>query len=57
MAGEIRRKLSELVRGTAAVVVITGFLTVLAATVSVGSLLRDDDDRRSRSHQLLPPQS
>jgi hypothetical protein len=42
--------IGEFARGAAALVVVFGFLSAMALTVSVGGLLWDDDSKRSRSN-------
>jgi hypothetical protein len=49
MIGKIRKEIGEFLRSTAALVMVLGFLSALALTVTVGSLLRDDDDKKNRT--------
>lgn len=53
MAHEIPSKIWRLVRGAAALVTVFGFLAAVAVTVTVGSILQDDEDSR-KSRSSLP---
>jgi hypothetical protein len=50
MIHKIGTKIWELVRSATALVAVFGFLATLAVTITIGSMINDDDHgRRSRS--------
>jgi hypothetical protein len=50
MIRKIRQDIGEFLRSTAALVVVLGFLSALAVTVTVGSLLRDGEEKKHRTN-------